>query len=472
VDRIVLTLCGFVLIASTSAFAQTADHRSTATLVNGVQQDGSNSALQLRHAMRDQVNAGLVTIISRGMEGTELWEATDLAASLGGARDNLRILPIAGKGALQNATDVVFARGVDIGIMQSDVLATLKRDPPFPGIENYVRYITKLYDEEVHVLAGAQIRSIEDLASKKVNLGIRDSGTLFTARAIFGALGVTVEETNFPQAVALAKLRRGEISALVCLTPKPAGLFRDLRPDENLHFVAIRPGGNLPQSYTSANLTAEDYPELIEANSPVSTVAVGTVLAAYNWPAGTERYGKVARFVGAFFARLHEMQVPPHHPKWHQIDLAAAVPGWTRFPAAEEWIKRAGLNEDETRHAAIPQQSGGSLSVQERNAIFAEFADYQRQKAALDPKQREALFAEFAEYQRRRGVARPDAARSALQRVRRISEGAKPRRCFGAAYAYSLAIPVCGLPAVSHFPSLEAANAGRSSEATGQSLLS
>jgi uncharacterized protein len=115
--------------------------------------------------MRDEVNAGLVGIISRGMEGTELWEATDLAASLGRAQDHLRILPIAGRGALQNATDIVFARGVDIGIIQSDVLAALKRDPPFPGIENYVRYITKLYDEEVHVLAGTQIHSIEDLAS-------------------------------------------------------------------------------------------------------------------------------------------------------------------------------------------------------------------------------------------------------------------------------------------------------------------
>jgi hypothetical protein len=188
---------------------------------------------------------------------------------------------------------------------------------------------------------------------------------------------------------------------MVSLTPKPAGLFRDLRPDENLHFVSINPSGQLPQSYISTTLTTEDYPELIGANAPVSTVAVGTVLAAYNWPAGTERYGNVARFVGAFFARLHEMQVPPHHPKWHQIDLAAGVPGWTRFPAAEEWIKKAGLNEgNSNRYAAIPQGSPGSLTVQQRDAIFAEFADYQTRRAALNPKQREALFSEFAEYQK------------------------------------------------------------------------
>jgi len=72
-----------------------------------------------------------------------LGETTDLAASLDGARDHLRILPIAGKGAFQNATDFVFARGVDVGIIQSDVLAALKRQPPFPRVENYLRYITK-----------------------------------------------------------------------------------------------------------------------------------------------------------------------------------------------------------------------------------------------------------------------------------------------------------------------------------------
>ena len=364
--------------------------------------------------MRDEVNAGLVGIISAGMEGTEFGETTDLAASLDGSRDHLRILPIAGKGAFQNATDIVFARGVDIGIIQSDVLAALKREPPFPGIENYLRYITKLYDEELHVLAGTQIQSVEDLASQKVNFGARDSGTFMAATAIFDALGVTVEATNFPQRVAIEKLRQGEIAALVYLAGKPARLFQEVRPDENLHFLSIRATAKLPESYTSATLTAGDYPELIEANAPVSTVAVGTVLAVYNWPAGTERHRKVASFVQAFFDRLHDMQSPPHHPKWREINLAASVPGWTRFPPAGEWIRKAGLNDrgpahDSPWHAAVTQGSMAALSVQERDAIFKEFVDYRRRwtqhqldrAGVLDPQQRDALFREFAEYQKR-----------------------------------------------------------------------
>jgi hypothetical protein len=149
---------------------------------------------------------------------------------------------------------------------------------------------------------------------------------------------------------------------------------------------------------------------LIEANAPVSTVAVGTVLAAYNWPAGTERYRRVARFVGAFFARLHELQVPPHHPKWHEIDLAASLPGWIRFPAAGEWIRKAALDNGEppndSRHyGEVTRPSTGFLTSQERNAIFAEFVDYQKRRAPLDPQKREALFIEFAEYRKRQSRA-------------------------------------------------------------------
>jgi uncharacterized protein len=415
VNQSILPLCGLVLIASAPVCAQIPEHRSSATTA-GETRPGqhSSAASQIRHVMRDEVNAGLVGIISAGMEGTELGETTDLAASLDGARDHLRILPIAGKGAFQNATDIVFARGVDIGVIQSDVLAALKREPPFAGIENYLRYITKLYDEELHVLAGTQMRSVEDLASQKINFGTRDSGTFVTATAIFDALGITVEATNFPQPVALEKLRQGEIAALVYLAGKPARLFQAVRPDENLHFLSIRATAKLPESYTSATLTAEDYPELIEANAPVSTVAMGTVLAVYNWPAGTERYRKVANFVQAFFDRLHDMQSPAHHPKWREINLTASVPGWTRFPAAEEWIKQAGLNDGgpaygSPRHAAVTEAGTAALSVQERDAIFKEFVDYRKRwtqypldrARVFDPQQRDAIFREFAEYRKR-----------------------------------------------------------------------
>jgi hypothetical protein len=91
-------------------------------------------------------------------------------------------------------------------------------------------------------------------------------------------------------------------------------------------------------------LVADDYPELIDTDGSVSTVAVGNVLAVYNWHPGTERYRRVERFVHAFFDRLHDLRSPPYHPKWREINIAAPVPGWTRFATAQEWLRNAGLD--------------------------------------------------------------------------------------------------------------------------------
>src|SRR6476661_9868942 len=76
-------------------------------------------AVQIRHSMREEINSGLVGIVSEGTDYT-----VDLALSLAGEQNRLRVLPIAGAGALQNA------RGIDFAILQTDVLDEIKRDPP------------------------------------------------------------------------------------------------------------------------------------------------------------------------------------------------------------------------------------------------------------------------------------------------------------------------------------------------------
>src|SRR5436190_16938171 len=284
---------------------------------------------ETRRAMRDQINSQLVGLVLGGMDDSDLVQAADLIATLD--RINLRILPVAGVAAKQNLTDLLLARGIDIAILQTDVLELLKREPPFPGADNFLRYITRLYNQEVHILADGEIRSLEDLTSKKVNFGLSDGGTSFTASALFSALGINLQITNFSQTVALDKLRAGEISALVYVTGKPARLFEAVRPDEGLHFLSIPKDGRLLSSYTEASLTAEDYPELIENGKPIGVLAVGTILAAYNWPSGSDRYRKVARFVGTLFQRFDQLRNPPHHPKWREVDIRSELPGWGRF---------------------------------------------------------------------------------------------------------------------------------------------
>ena len=358
----------------------------------------ADPAIQLRHLMRDEINKGLLGIVSEGTDYT-----VDLALTLAGQQTGLRLLPIAGAGALQNAKDVMFARGIDLGIVPMDVLDELKRNPPFPGVENYLQYVTKLYDQDVHVLAGPDVQSVSDLKGRKVNFGLRDSGTFTTATTIFNALGVVPDVTTLSQPLALDKLRRGEISALVYVATKPSRLFQDIRPDENLHFLPIR--GDLPPDYSVATITSNDYPELVSNDAPVNTPAVGTVLVVYNWPSNSERHQRVNRFVEAFFTRLNDIK--GRRPKWHDFDVSSSVSGWTRFPPAEQWLKKAGLTPEPdkaTEHAQIP------LDPKEREVLFRDFAEHQgpieprkasaQQQVPFDPEHREALFRAFADYQK------------------------------------------------------------------------
>jgi hypothetical protein len=141
------------------------------------------------------------------------------------------------------------------------------------------------------------------------------------------------------QLEALQKVRSGEIAATALIAGKPASSMLKLSRSDRLHFVPIPYPGQLIGDYLPATLVHDDYPELIAPDETVDTVAVGAVLIAYDWPkTNVDRYRRVQRFVEAFFPRIAELQRPPRHPKWRDVNLAATLPGWTRFEVAQAWL--------------------------------------------------------------------------------------------------------------------------------------
>jgi TRAP transporter TAXI family solute receptor len=281
-------------------------------------------------ALAAQANQGTVGIIAGGVDGTYIRIAADLMNVLDDG-DRMRVVAMLGRGSVQNLRDIVLLRGVDIGIVQSDVLAFARREQLLPGIDRLVQYITKLYDEEIHLLARQDIRSVRDLAGRTVNVDVRGSGTAMTSSLVLEALGVNAKIAHDPQDLALTKLRNGEIDGMVYVAGKPARLYTAIPPGSGLHFVPIPATPALLETYLPSSLSSSDYPNLIPAGTEVETIAVGAVMAVYAWQPGTERYRKVARFVHAFTRRFDEFLRPPRHPKWREVNLAAQVPGWTRF---------------------------------------------------------------------------------------------------------------------------------------------
>ena len=337
---------------------------------------------QAAETASERANSGTVGIVSGGVEGTYVRIAADLAAVLDDG-DTLRVLPVIGKGSVQNLSDILHLKGIDIGIVQSDVLAFARREGLFPNLANRVRYVAKLYNEEFHILARPEIAGIADLAGRQVNVDGRTSGTAMTASLVLTALGVAVEPTHFDQALALEKLRRGEISAMAYVAGKPARLFRDIGPEEGLHFLAVPPSPELLANYLPSRLTHEEYKGLVRPDEPVETVAVGAVMAVYNWERGSERHRKVARFVEAFFSRFDEFLKPPRHPKWAEVNLAAKLPGWTAFEPAEAWLRQAEMSARPTETASRDMFLGFAaqrgVAPDQAEALFQQFLRWQAQ---------------------------------------------------------------------------------------------
>ncbi len=332
-----------------------------------------------------RANAGTVGIISGGVDGTYVRIASDLAAVLDDG-DRLRVITVLGKGSLQNIADILFLRGIDVGIVQSDVLAYARRKQLYPGIEQSLQYITKLYDEEVHVLARSDIASLRDLTDKPVNVDVRGSGTAMTASVLFDSLGIPVRIVNDDQATALDRLKRGEIAALVYVSGKPARLFSALGSGTALHFVSVPETAPLLETYLPTQFTHADYPQLVADDAPVDTIAVGSVMATFAWQSGNERFKKVSRFVDAFFGRFEDFLQPPRHPKWKDVNLAAQVPGWTRFGPAQDWLRRqpggaspveAARQRDFDGFIARNGSSPVNLTTTQKDALFREFLVWQ-----------------------------------------------------------------------------------------------
>ena len=110
------------------------------------------STASLASELGEKINRGTVGIVTGSVDGTYARIASDLARVLDDG-EKLRVLPILGKGSIQNIADILYLKGVDLGIVQSDVFAFMKREGIFPAIGQRIHYVSKLYNEEVHLLA-------------------------------------------------------------------------------------------------------------------------------------------------------------------------------------------------------------------------------------------------------------------------------------------------------------------------------
>jgi branched-chain amino acid transport system substrate-binding protein len=357
-----------------------------------------------------QQNANTVTMMTGAFGGTYVQIGADLATVLDDGA-NFRLLPVVGRGSVQAVADILFLKGVDVGIVRKDTLAYLERKGYANNIRNELAYVAKLYAEEMHVVAPKAIRSMQDLDGKSVAVDLPDGGTFVTSINVFERLGIKPHLIYVEPRIALEMLRKGEIDAIIAVEGKPVQWLSQLS-DPNLHLVPVDYARSLRDDYLPTQLTADDYPNLIAPGQQVDTLASEAILASYNWqPSNSDRYRRVARLVDTFFSHVAQLQQPPFHPKWRELAIGASVSGWTRARPAQEWLdKNAASAANATSAAPVAVRQSGAASIEQNRVQFGQFLDERAatrgSAAASRPEGREAIFNEFLQWQASRSVRR------------------------------------------------------------------
>jgi TRAP-type uncharacterized transport system substrate-binding protein len=333
---------------------------------------------------RDRINEGTVTVITAPAGGATSIFGSDMARVLDDDA-TMRVLPVLGKGPVRNVVDILYLKSIDMGAVAADVPEFYKLQYKIPDITSRLRYIAKLYHNELHVVAPKSIKSIFDLNGKRI-VAQTDVG-YYTAKVVFSRLGIKPASFDFrtDDARAIQKIVDGEADAYITSTGKVFPLGRAIKNENRaLHLVPVPYDRRLQDMYLPTTFTSEEYPNLLDPGQTIDTIATSVLLVSFNWPENSERYLRVARFVDAFFSRIEEFHQPPRHPKWKEASISLTIPGWQRFKAADDWLNR---------HRHTPEAERGQ---------FDQFLADTGATISNDPATREALFRQFLEWQKRR----------------------------------------------------------------------
>jgi TRAP-type uncharacterized transport system substrate-binding protein len=288
--------------------------------------------------IRERLNAGTIGLAGGLLEGAPIRFATEIARVVNDG-DAVHVLPIVTRGPTENVNDLLYLKGVDAAIINSDSLEEYKSQ--VPQIQQRMTYLLNLFPSELHIFVRPEIRSLADLAGKKVNFNTQGTAAAYSGPLIFSRLGLDVEKMFIPHPAALEQMKRGEIAGVVFVTSKPVDAFVKGKWEQGFKFLPVEYSSKFEDYYLPSYLEPADYPNLVAKGERIATIAVPTILATFNWRSGSPRYRRVTRFVDELFSRVDKLKSPGFDAKWKDVNLAARAPGLERFQPAQEWLDRA-----------------------------------------------------------------------------------------------------------------------------------
>jgi TRAP-type uncharacterized transport system substrate-binding protein len=328
-------------------------------------------------------DADWLGVIAGDEAGSEAQRAAEKAEPR--ATDSrFRELSEQGDSGLNNISRLLHDPHIDAGFISTDVLAGAKTQSAGSDLAERLQVVARFCPQEVHVLARRDIKSLADLAGKKVNIGPAGGSSAVTATILFRAFDIKIESLALDGRAAIDQLKQGAIAAVVIVGAKPTPLIAEIPASEGLHLLPIEFGAGLEVAYLPTGFDRDDYPNLIEIETEIPSVATGLVLLAAASKDDKGHDHRITRLMETLFSRFGELKKDGHHPKWREINLAASLPGWTRSPAAEAWLteqlKGSARRDPLAKIEAGVVPSHPPVGQDQREALFKQYIEWQRVK--------------------------------------------------------------------------------------------
>ena len=175
--------------------------------------------------------------VAGGPRGSAFFNfATTLVQDVQTRNQKVRVRVLETDGSVENAK--LLARGTaDYALLQSDVAyyAVAGRGPFAEiGPVTTIRGVASLFPEMLHIVvkASSPIQTVADLRGRRVDVGIKESGTRYDAQALLAAYGIRDRDlarlTMDGPEEAMTKLRKGTLDAFFVTTAAPLPALQEV----------------------------------------------------------------------------------------------------------------------------------------------------------------------------------------------------------------------------------------------------
>ena len=200
------------------------------------------------------------------------------------------VVGLVGNGSQSNVMELLDGNA-ELAFCQSDVMAYAYEGTNLfeeVGAIDCFSTVAALYMEQVQIVTlDPEIKTVADLAGKKVSIGAAGSGVFFNAIDILGVYGLTeadIVPTYQGFGDSANALKDGQIDAAFVVAGAPTTAITDLATTKDVHLVALDDEHvtkllETSPYYAKNVISADTYTGL---DGDVTTVAVGAVVLAAN----------------------------------------------------------------------------------------------------------------------------------------------------------------------------------------------